>query len=301
MIHKKSKVEVELVGGIGNQLFGYFAGNYIANACNSDLHLRIMKPNHGETVHSGSICELNLQGIFLFDKSAKLSRALNRITKKMLRSSSAFARIYSNLSRSYNSNEIGFDKNIETLESPIRISGYYQTWKYFNEFQHQIRGNIDISIKSDWYLEWKDKAINGKVVMLHIRLGDYLNKQNDSFGSLSTEYYKRALECLPVDLARNQIWVFSDDIDSARGILSKISGYDFVWIKPPPSTSPAESLLLMSFGAANIIANSTYSWWGAMLNNHKPVVLAPSKWFKLLEDPKDLIPENWIRIESSWN
>jgi hypothetical protein len=300
MTSKTNKVEVELVGGLGNQLFGYFAGKYLAKVNDSDLHLRIMKTNPGETLHGGSILELNLDGLFLRDRRIKLNKFFDRVLNKMSRTSATFARINSNLRHRYYSNAVGFDANIETLKSPIRISGYFQTWKYFAEFQKRIRGNIDITAKSNWYLEWRRKAVNDKAVMLHIRLGDYLEKKNELFGSLSTDYYERALNQLPVDLSQNPIWVFSDDIDSAQEMLSTIKGFNFVWIKPPPSTSPTESLLLMSFGAANIIANSTYSWWGAMLNNCQPFVVAPSKWFKQLEDPKDLIPENWIQIESSW-
>jgi hypothetical protein len=200
----------------------------------------------------------------------------------------------------YHSNTLGFDPKIESIKSKTTISGYFQTWKYFAEFQVQIREEIEVVEKSLWYLEWQNKAKKEKIVMLHIRLGDYLEKQNEMFGSLSPNYYERALKLLPDELSQSPIWVFSDDIDAARSILSNIRDFNFEWIRPPSSSSPVESLLLMSSGAANIIANSTYSWWGAMLNNCQPVVIAPSKWFKSFEDPTDLIPENWLQIEPSW-
>lgn len=296
----KDNIEVELVGGIGNQLFGYFAGKYLARLNESNLYLIMMKVNLGDTIHRGSIRELNLDGYFLNEDTAKIEKIFYRFIKRMSWPNSIFSKLIKSFFHRYYSGAIGFDKNIENLQAPVRLSGYFQSWRYFEGFSKQIRNSIDIRSKSDWYVNWRNKAINDKVVMLHIRLGDYLENQNHLFGSLSDEYYKTALSKLPDDLAKNPIWVFSDDINSAKALLNNLSGFNFVWIEPPPSTSPVESLLLMSFGSANIIANSTYSWWGAMLNNRQPIVFAPSKWFKLLEDPEDLIPENWIQIQSTW-
>jgi len=295
-----NKVEVELVGGLGNQLFGYFAGRYLAKKNESKIFFRIMKPNFGETVHTGTIIDFNLDGSFIFDRGVKFHRLFDLAVNKISRQFNSLAWINSKIRRRYQSHTIGFDLNLDSLTAPVRISGYFQTWKYCYEFKNDFESSFNLTNPSNWYLELRTRAINESVVMLHIRLGDYLEKQNEEFGSLSKEYYENALNSLPSELKLNPIWVFSDDIESARKLLFSVRGFNFVWIEPPQYTSPAESLLLMSFGAANIIANSTFSWWGAMLNNCRPVVIAPTKWFRLLEDPNDLIPESWIRVNSSW-
>jgi hypothetical protein len=72
------------------------------------------------------------------------------------------------------------------------------------------------------------------------------------------------------------------------------------WISPPIGTDATESLVLMSFGKAIITANSSFSWWAAVSGNRTKKVIAPIPWFKNLDEPKDLIPGNWLRIKSSW-
>jgi hypothetical protein len=96
------------------------------------------------------------------------------------------------------------------------------------------------------------------------------------------------------------IYIFTDDINSARQMFDDSLDVAINWITPPSDTDPAESLLLMSKAKVNIIANSTFSWWGAALNETGKVVLAPEKWFKAMPDPEFLYPPEWLRIASQW-
>jgi hypothetical protein len=94
------------------------------------------------------------------------------------------------------------------------------------------------------------------------------------------------------------VYVFSDDIEHAQALFPD-SNFNFV--SEPIDSIAAESMFLMSACSTLIIANSTFSWWGAALGNKEKEVYAPQKWFRCLEDPKDLIPANWIRVKSCWN
>ena len=71
-------------------------------------------------------------------------------------------------------------------------------------------------------------------------------------------------------------------------------------VSAAPSFRHSESLMLMSKGAAIVIANSSYSWWAAKLSSNGCIIIAPSKWYQGMKDPLDLIPEDWTKIESSW-
>jgi hypothetical protein len=96
------------------------------------------------------------------------------------------------------------------------------------------------------------------------------------------------------------VWVISDEIAEAKILLQSILPLQTKWVNPPANASPVESLVLMSHASANIIANSTFSWWGAMLNPGSVVTVAPQKWFRGMDDPIDLYPSHWILVPSVW-
>jgi hypothetical protein len=98
-----------------------------------------------------------------------------------------------------------------------------------------------------------------------------------------------------------EVWVFSDDPASAASTLRFLEGSRVRWISDySDRLSPEEELILMTFGKAHIIANSTFSWWGAFLSESSMQVIAPEEWFESREEPLDLIPPNWTRIKSYW-
>jgi hypothetical protein len=152
---------------------------------------------------------------------------------------------------------------------------------------------------SSWYLETCSLVKESKPIFVHIRRGDY-KRLSDSYGLLDTSYYVAAVTMARKFLPNNPIWVVSDDIPEAKKLFAPILPVNTIWVDPPISADPVESLLLMSQGAGNIIANSTFSWWGAVLNENSIVTVAPKKWFKGMQDPKDLYPPHWLLIESSW-
>lgn len=136
--------------------------------------------------------------------------------------------------------------------------------------------------------------------MVHVRRGDYAKAENKDFGMLDVRYYENAVSRARKKLgdANRPIWIFSDDIPMVRKELSQVF-LDASFVVPPRESNAAESMILMSKGAANVISNSTFSWWSAILNAGS-VVVAPSKWFKNMNDPEGLIPPEWLTEESEW-
>jgi hypothetical protein len=117
---------------------------------------------------------------------------------------------------------------------------------------------------------------------------------------LGPNYYKNALIEIREAGITGPVWVFSDDIDSAKRVLDLPLDENINWVVAPKETDPAEELAIMQFGGAHIIANSTFSWWGAYLSKSTKLVIAPGSWFKGQREPLDLIPPDWKRIENDW-
>jgi hypothetical protein len=159
---------------------------------------------------------------------------------------------------------------------------------------------LNLKSESAWYLTHEVRILDEKPIVMHIRRGDY-KSLSDDFGCLSAKYYAEALIKAREIFPNRKVWVFSDDLESAKQLIDSINIADIELIDDSNSNGPAESLKLMSIAAVNIIANSTFSWWSAALNNNSELVIAPLKWFKGMKDPDELIPPNWIRVQSYWD
>lgn len=162
----------------------------------------------------------------------------------------------------------------------LDLSGYYQSYKYFEGFDSFIKNIFEFGFKVDRNLG---------TTSLHIRRGDYVTIGNDFHTNQTEDYYRQAMELAPSE----KYMIFSDDIAWCK---SKFIGPQFIFAQ---DNSPAVDLALMANCDHNIIANSSFSWWAAFLNkNVDKKIVSPKTWFgpKLPHDTKDLRPESWIVI-----
>jgi hypothetical protein len=277
-----------LVGGIGNQLFGYFAGLAHSICCQNKVNFVI----NSLPINSTSILELNINpNQFLQSNKKYLGvRLATQVRNLYLKKQKKI----------YVSNVIGFDRNILKSSSETEFFGYFQSYKYFDLVPKEISLDIfNLKKYSNWFLEMKSLISIAKPNVVHIRRGDYMGLDK-SHGLLGLDYYKNAINYLENLIPNNPYWVFSDDIEQSKFEFANCFPENTKWIAPPASSSPIESLLLMSLGASNIIANSTFSWWAATLNSGSKIKIAPNSWFRGMDDPKYLIPANWQRIQNLW-
>ena len=179
----------------------------------------------------------------------------------------------------------------------LRLNGFFQSYKYFDQFRENILSlfSLPLSLESSIKKQYTQLLENsGTSTSLHVRRGDYVKNFEGNFANLGEAYYKSALEAQP----NKTIVVFSDDIEWCRNHFT-FTPYEFIFVE---SGCDVTDLYLMSNMAHNIIANSTFSWWGAYLNNRKrKKVIYPSIWYGHLRsernnDLKDLFPEEWIKI-----
>ena len=305
---KKSRyVTVQLVGGLGNQLFGYFAGKYLAEKLDCELRFDISQHDKGFTAHGSSIRSFELPESFEsvqppFNLAYRLTRrALGIIGLDPIRFEVKLGKVFKN----YTANVDGYDPNLERITAPIFVRGYFQTFVYARRVLEALGStSLRLTNPSGWYLDRENALLGKRTLAVHVRRGDYA-KLSDEFGMLAPAYYLEGIATLEGTFGSfDEIWVYSDEVERVEaefsagfrdlGVLAKT-----VWVTPPNGTDAAESLSLMSKASANIISNSTFSWWAATLNSSQQIV-APSKWFKGKADPQGLIPPEWLSIASRW-
>ena len=175
------------------------------------------------------------------------------------------------------------------------LNGYFQSEKYFRHRREEILELfLDYKQKINNSLQLKMDLLPGKKISLHIRRGDYLKLQH-THNILPIKYYENAIKMMKERLGKDYkdyiYLIFSDDIEWCRKqkILKDLPDVHFVEDSDPLSKGPVEvfQLYLMSMCEHNIIANSSFSWWGSWLNtNGQKIVIAPSKWFNA-GGPKD--------------
>jgi hypothetical protein len=257
-------VSVELEGGLGNYLFQIAAAYSYGLTHNK----KPLFPEKSFTVHK------------------HISTYYDNILTNVIFSSENI-KSYFYKEPSFNFNKIPF------IAGNLHMMGYFQSEKYFNNCKEEIKQLF--SYPEEYVLKIKEKysdLLKHNTCSIHVRRGDYLNLPKHPTQDLS--YYSKAIETLESN--QTKFLVFSDDIEWCKIEFSKLN-HDFNYIENNPDY---EDLLLMSLCDNNIIANSSFSWWGAWLNkNNKKKVIAPAKWFGVDYNQfktDDLYCEDWVKL-----
>jgi hypothetical protein len=192
-----------------------------------------------------------------------------------------------------------FDPRFNELTAPCFLNGYYQSWRYFEGREATIRRAFDldrISSRNTAPLEAKIRAARHPVAV-HIRRGDYAQPQTMAFhGLLGAEYYESARQQIEASIEDPTYFLFSDDPAAAVAELGNWPN-----LIPAGGFSTHEDLKLMALCEHFIIANSTFSWWGAWLGQAPGKrVVAPENWFAPAHGHTTVIadryPPDWIRV-----
>ena len=173
------------------------------------------------------------------------------------------------------------------------LKGHWQDLNYVESVKEQFFRQLNYSLLSTP----KDREIVRQIkdtvsVSVHVRRGDYLKESQ--YGVIrGFNYYNRAIQLMQKLCPNAVFYVFSDDIEWVR---IQMQGYNAVFIDWNKGDDSFKDLLLMSLCRHNIIANSTFSWWGAYLNrNSKKMVVCPDHW--MVDEPTvGRVPVDWILI-----
>jgi len=192
-----------------------------------------------------------------------------------------------------------FDREILTLSDNVYLDGYWQSEKYFIDIESVIREELTVkTLQKGKDRELGDTMSACESVSLHIRRGDYVSDPatNRIHGICGLDYYRRAVNEITRFVRDPHFFIFSDDHKWARDNLKLDNRTTFV--DHNKADKNYEDLRMMGQCKHNIIANSTFSWWGAWLNeNMDKIVIAPATWFHdKSRNAGDIIPDGWLKI-----
>lgn len=293
-------VIVRLCGGIGNQMFQYAAARRLAHVNNVPLKLDLgwFGKNRAYTRR-----KYNLD---CFALTAETGRDEEIAALRSHRNNSFSRRFPAFLKKRFFhtgqthiiEKAYNFDPEILLLKDNVYLDGYWQSDKYFNDAGDVIRSDFTFRDEPEGQnLQYAEMILNLNSVSLHVRRGDYVTsaKTGAFHGLCSLDYYKKAVNEIFRKTGKPVFFMFSDDMEWVKSNL-KIDG-DVYYIDCNTTETCHEDMRLMSLCKHHIIANSSFSWWGAWLGSDPDkIVYAPSKWFNAKVDTRDNIPSSWIRL-----
>lgn len=293
---------IRMTGGMGNQMFQYA------------LFLKLS--SLGREVKFDDISEYegkdNARPYMLFPFDIYYPKAtreeINTITDGFLKLSHRIRRkIFGRKSLEYHEKDCNFDPVVLEKE-PAYLTGYFQSEKYFKDIEDKVRTaftftSVILEKTSDEIRrkmeEYQKKTDGCYSVSIHIRRGDYLEGEEVYGGICTQAYYERAIALVREHHPEAVFFVFSNEDDFAeRWCLEEEvkQGGIFVPVLGFSEDMGYLAMYLMSRCRSHIVANSSFSWWGAYLNSQSDkMVIAPSKWFNN-QDCRDIYTEDMIKI-----
>jgi hypothetical protein len=286
---------VRIEGGLGNQMFQYAAGRALAIRHKTDLILDISPLQQNMKKYTSRELEVDK-----FCIKSNFSRSEEFRNMSFLRRVPALSKWLSSWNI-FAEDSLMFNSDFEKLPDKTYLSGYWQSFRYFSDISQDIYS--DFKPREELSLQSKEIALkieSCESVALHVRRGDYVSLKSAAHmhGTLSNSYYTKAIGETYDTLVNPFFFIFSDDPDWCKLNL-KLPSRSAIFICHNTGPSAWQDLMLMSQCRHNIIANSSFSWWGAWLADQmhgtkNRLVFAPQQWFSgQSHDTKDRFPNHW--------
>jgi hypothetical protein len=283
-----------LIGGLGNQLFQYAAARAMALKAGASVKLDLSE-------FDTDILRRYELGSYAIAAVPASSDDLAAITTPAPTGlvSNLKVRLRGAKQSHYREAHFHFDPNVMRQRLPLYMDGYWQSERYFRDVADTIRR--DLTPRDP--LEPENAAIAAQInrtnaVSLHVRRGDYVTNAvtNAYHGVCSIDYYRAAVAYITTHAPDPYFFVFSDDLAWARENL--VIGHPTTFVEANPPDRGFRDMQLMSMCRHHVIANSSFSWWGAWLNpSNDKIIVAPARWFA--QDKKntdDLLPAEWVKL-----
>jgi len=288
-------VIVNLIGGLGNQMFQYAAGRALTLARGEPLRVDV-----------GGIGPRQFELSQIFRCVADIAstdevrrtlgwQAVLVVRRILARPEFAAVRVKGFIVEPH----FHYWPGIRSVPVTAYLHGYWQSERYFSDASAALRADFSFRRPmSEVNASLAEKIGRCAAVSLHVRRGDYLSnpRTHAVHGLCSVDYYRAAIRLVAERVAAPEFFAFSDDITWVRENLD--IGFPCHYVDHNRGAESYNDMRLMSLCQHHIISNSSFSWWGAWLAaNPSRIVIAPKQWFqKTSHDTSDLIPDDWIRI-----
>jgi hypothetical protein len=293
---------VEIRGGLGNQMFLYAVGRRIALEHQMPLLLDLTWFDSQE-LRSYRLSHFNIQAevatLSLVDqfRSRRLDHRMVRFLRRLTTDRYRYEMIREDLNLRYHC-----DPSILNAKGNLYLRGYFQHPDYFAPITDQLYKEMTIvTSPTPQNREMLNQIHDVNSVSLHIRRGDFVSDEatNRTHGILPMHYYTSAISKIAERVQNPHFFIFSDDMNWVEQNLKL--NYSMTRVRQNSADTDFEDLRLMMSCKHQIIANSSFSWWGAWLNTHnEKIVIAPSWWLAGDEiDTSGLIHGDWQIVEAS--
>lgn len=287
-------IVITLMGGLGNQMFEYATALSLAKKCHTDLNMDLSWFNSIDEKDTKRWYELDC--FALPQATVELSNfaLVDVLAGRRVRYPQYVKSILKKRLWRFSTPVSGYDDRVLELPNNTNLVGWFQSERYFVNIRSELLKAFEYkkppSTKNKQLLE-KITAANS--VSLHVRRGDYVtNAHAQKFHGLTgLAYYKTAISKIEKVVDHPTFFVFSDDPQWCQQNIK--TNHPTIYVNHNKNGS--EDMRLMRACQHNIIANSSFSWWGAWLNETpKKIVIAPKKWFNdETANPKDILPKSW--------
>lgn len=287
-----------ILGGLGNQMFQYAAGRALALRRNAILRLDISgflsyRLHHGFELQRVFACPAEIASSLDVDRLLGWQSPF-LVRRLMARPGLAAFRREAFVVEPH----FHYWPEINNVPQDCYLVGYWQSEKYFQDMVSKIREDFTfrtpMSSRNERVAE---KMARGNTVSLHVRRGDYAGnpKTKATHGLCSLEYYQAAIQYVFERVEQPHFFIVSDDMAWVKDNIKLDFSCEFI-----DHNEGAESyndMRLMSLCQHHIIANSSFSWWGAWLGSRPDkIVVAPNKWFANDNITQDLYPQGWVKL-----
>jgi len=279
-------IYVKIYGGLGNQMFQFAAGYAAAKNKKTKLSLDLdyYKKN-------------NLHNNFELQKVFDIKSNVNILVKSNKFNFFKIIKQFDFTVHKFNENQFHYNKNILNISNNTILDGYWQSERYFKKYENEIKKIFTFKVNLN-KIEYNyfDEIYNNNSVSVHIRRGDFLLKKNDNHKTDLNDYYLEAIKRIAKKFYKVKFYLFTDDPNWVRNYFNM--NYDHKIVDINQKEKSYIDMYFMSLCKANIIANSTFSWWSAWLNNNNDkIICAPRNWFNdKTINTDDLIPRKWLLI-----